>query len=62
MAAVHCVRGFMKASPKVTAAMVLKKFHQNCQKAGVKVHRVIHIVNVGDNVFSIVANVSEAEK
>lgn len=59
---IKCVRGHMATKGGTTAAAAIKRFRLNAEKQGIRVVNVIHCYPVGDNVFSIVANVEESEK
>ena len=58
---IECIRGFVRPKQKMTSAAVIKKFRENAFKNGVVVKAVIFCVDVGDGVFSLVANVEMPE-
>lgn len=59
---ITCVRGFMKANGGTTAAAAIKRFRQNAERAGIRVVNIAFCTPVGDNVFSIVANIEMSEE
>lgn len=59
---ITCVRGFMKTNGGTSAAAAIKRFRHNAEKANIKVVNIAFCTPVGDNVYSIVANIEVDEK
>lgn len=59
---IKCIDGIMVPKKGTTRENIIKRFVDNCNKAGCEVRRVIHCVNIGDGSWRIVANVELSEQ